>query len=79
LQYDSITCFSAKFNPLNDPAVNQIAKRHKKTPAQVLLRHCIQRDIVVIPKSINPGRIKENFQVIEGVYELIGIGKDYRL
>lgn len=76
-----ITCFSAKFDPLTDPVVRQIAEHHKKTPAQVLLRHCMQRDIVVIPKSTNPGRIKENFQVITGVYKLTssGIGKHYRL
>jgi diketogulonate reductase-like aldo/keto reductase len=79
-QCDAITCYSAKFNPLTDPVVRKIAEDHKKTPAQVLLHHCIQREIVVIPKSINPGRIKENFQVTTGVYELTdtGIGKHYR-
>jgi diketogulonate reductase-like aldo/keto reductase len=65
-----ITCCSAKFDPLTDPVVCQIAEHYKKTPAQVLLRHCMQRDIVVIPKSTNPGRIKENFRVITGLYEL---------
>nr|5KET_A Chain A, Aldo-keto reductase 1 [Coptotermes gestroi]5KET_B Chain B, Aldo-keto reductase 1 [Coptotermes gestroi] len=56
---------SAKFDPLTDPVVLKIAEHHKKTPAQVLLRHCMQRDIVVIPKSTNAGRIKENFQVFD--------------
>ncbi|OUC42166.1 hypothetical protein D917_10392 [Trichinella nativa] len=34
---------------------------HKKTPAQILLKYLIQRGMIVIPKSTNEGRIKENF------------------
>jgi diketogulonate reductase-like aldo/keto reductase len=68
----NIACFSAKFDLLTDPVVLKIAEAHKKTPAQVLLRHCMQRDIVVIPKSTNPGRIKENFQVMAVIYKATG-------
>lgn len=49
---------------LSDPVVLEIAKAHSKTPAQILLRHLIQQDIVVIPKSVTQKRVQENFQVI---------------
>jgi len=45
---------------LEDKTVAAIALRHKKTPAQVLLRHLIQSGIVVIPKSVKKHRIAEN-------------------
>jgi diketogulonate reductase-like aldo/keto reductase len=48
---------------LEHPLVKQIARYHEKSPAQVLLRHLIQQGIIVIPKSANPMRIKENGQV----------------
>jgi diketogulonate reductase-like aldo/keto reductase len=48
---------------LEHPLVKQIASSYEKSPAQVLLRHLIQQGIIVIPKSANPTRIKENGQV----------------
>lgn len=55
--------FSGETNLLEQPWMKTIAERHKKTPAQVLLRYLIQRHIVVQPKSSMPSRIKENAQV----------------
>ena len=40
-----------------------MAKKYNKTPAQILLRHLIQKGIAVIPKSTNEHRIKENNNV----------------
>lgn len=48
---------------MQDPAVLDIAKKHGKSPAQVLIRYQIQRGIAVIPKSVSKARIEENFSV----------------
>ena len=45
--------------------LNSIAQKHHKTIAQVILRWLIQRQIVVIPKSVNLERMKENFSIFD--------------
>jgi diketogulonate reductase-like aldo/keto reductase len=50
---------------LSSDAVRRIAERHGRTPAQVLLRWCIERDLPVIPKSTHRERIAENGQVFD--------------
>jgi diketogulonate reductase-like aldo/keto reductase len=45
------------------PVVVAIAEKHKKTPAQVLLRWATQRGLAVIPKSNNPERLHANLDV----------------
>lgn len=50
---------------LQDPVVTTIAQKWNKTPAQVLLRHLLQLGFIVIPKSVNEARIKENSQVLD--------------
>ena len=46
-----------------DPLVIKIAARHGKSPAQTLIRYLYDRNMVVIPKSTNADRIKQNFDV----------------
>lgn len=48
---------------LSNPVVSEIAAKKGKTAAQVLIRWSIQGGVVVIPKSVNPTRIEENFKV----------------
>ena len=43
--------------------ISAAAKKHSKTPAQVLLRWATQRGIAVIPKSNNQARLKQNLDV----------------
>ncbi|VDO00037.1 unnamed protein product [Rodentolepis nana] len=52
-------------SPMDLECVIDIAKRHNKTPAQVLLRHAFQRNLVVISKSITPERIKSNYMILD--------------
>jgi len=54
-----------KFNLLQDSRVKKIADKHKKEPGQVLLRFSIDRNICVIPKSVNPDRVKTNFNIFD--------------
>jgi 2,5-diketo-D-gluconate reductase A len=48
---------------LQDPTIGKIAAAHGKTPAQVMLRWHLQQGRQVIPKSVTPSRIAENFDV----------------
>jgi alcohol dehydrogenase (NADP+) len=50
---------------LADPVVGKIAKKHSKTPAQVVLRFLIQKGLAPIPKSVTPKRLQENINVFD--------------
>lgn len=50
---------------LSDPIICRIATRHGRTPAQVIIRWHLEHGLIVIPKSANPDRIRENIGVLD--------------
>jgi 2,5-diketo-D-gluconate reductase A len=56
---------STQGTALLDPAITAIAKAHKRTPAQVIIRWHLQEGIILHPKSARPDHIAENFNVFD--------------
>jgi diketogulonate reductase-like aldo/keto reductase len=56
---------SAITRVLDDPCLNEIAARHKKSPAQAVLRWHIQHGLAVIPKSVHRDRIAANIDIFD--------------
>ena len=50
---------------LEEPLLVQIAQKYDKTPAQVILRWDVQNQVVTIPRSTRPERMKENAQIFD--------------
>ena len=50
---------------LRDETIGKIADKHNKTPAQVCLRWCLQKGVVVIPKSGSEKHLKENLDIFD--------------
>lgn len=49
----------------NDPTLTTIAARYGKTPQQVALRYQLQLGVVIIPKTVNTARLKENIDLFD--------------
>lgn len=49
----------------NDLRLQKLAEKYQKTPAQIILRWAVQQGISTIPKSSNPARIRENFNIFD--------------
>jgi 2,5-diketo-D-gluconate reductase A len=70
-EHDELDIVTEAWSPLGqgleleDPAIVEIAESHAKTTAQTIIRWHIQLGNVVIPKSVTPARIEENFDVFD--------------
>lgn len=68
----------------DDPVIKKVAKKHKKTQAQILLNWAISRGTIVIPKSTAASRIEENFDIFgfelddREKKEIDSLNRDYR-
>jgi diketogulonate reductase-like aldo/keto reductase len=49
----------------NDATLVSLANKHNKTTAQILIRYCLQKNWVPLPKSDHPDRIKQNADVYD--------------
>ena len=52
-------------NLFGNEALTSIAEKHNKSVAQIVLRWLVQREVVVIPKSVRKERIVENFDIFD--------------
>jgi diketogulonate reductase-like aldo/keto reductase len=70
---------------LDDPTLIEIGKKYGKSPAQVILRWDLQNEVVTIPKSVKPHRIKENADLFdfeltaEDMEKIDALNKDERI
>lgn len=55
----------ARGRVVEEPLLINIGQKYQKTSSQVTLRWHVQKDLIVIPKSVNPLRIAENMQIFD--------------
>lgn len=56
----------AKRNDLLElPLLKEMSERYHKSPAQIILRWCIQQEVIVFPKSTSPERLQENIDIFD--------------
>jgi len=56
---------AAKFDIFDNPVLLEIANKYQKTTAQVALRYLYQREIIILPRSKNVERMKENIDILD--------------
>ncbi|OTQ32739.1 aldo/keto reductase, partial [Gilliamella apicola] len=55
----------ARGRVVEEPLLIDIGQKYQKSSSQVTLRWHVQKDLIVIPKSVNPLRIAENMQIFD--------------
>lgn len=63
----AVTAYSplAKQYGMDNPVLEEIAGKYGKTPAQIMLRWCIDGGLITIPKSSHEERIRQNFDIFD--------------
>lgn len=66
VQIESWGAFAeGQFDVFNNPILKEIARHYSKSTAQVILRWQLQRGIVSLSKSVNPERVRQNFDIFD--------------
>lgn len=66
VQIESWGAFAeGQFDVFNNPILKEIARHYSKSTAQVMLRWQLQRGIVSLSKSVNPERVRQNFDIFD--------------
>ncbi len=69
---------------MDDPVLQKLAKKYSKTTAQIMLRWCVEKGTVPLPKSVHEDRIKQNIDIFdfeldsEDMEELKGLDRNLR-
>lgn len=67
---------------LNSDEIKKLAEKYDRTPAQICIRYCLQKDTLPLPKSTHEGRIIENskidFEISEEDMEMLDNMEDVR-
>lgn len=50
---------------MDDPVLVEIANKHQKSSAQIMIRWCIEQDWVVLPKTVHAERLRDNIDVFD--------------
>lgn len=50
---------------MDEPVITELADKYQKTYAQIMLRWCVQKGLIVLPKSVTPSRIQENIAIFD--------------
>ncbi len=75
----------ARRKKFNHAVIKELSDKYDKTPAQIMLRWSLQHNVIVIPKSSNPERIKENAGIFdfnlsdEDMMKMNSLNEDLRL
>src|SRR6516225_1846753 len=65
LSYVELGVAGPEHSALQEPVIRAAAQRHRKTPAQVVLRWAVQRGTAIVPKTVRPDRLVENLTLFD--------------